>query len=125
MLLSQFLVFAFIKEHCHAGGLDALCHVYYLFKARHAQRYVFRADSREVECVQSHLRGRLSDGLRSDAADHLAWVHTGTVEPLFDFSEQSVETFLAESLMQDYLLRVQESPQVNSKQSSGVELCLL
>ena len=62
------------QVNLHAGGLDVFGHVDYFLQSGDTKRHVFGRHSGEMEGVERHLRGGLSDGLRTNGANHLAWV---------------------------------------------------
>jgi len=81
------------KEDSKRRSLWVLRYVDDLLETRHTQGYVLRGHPSEVEGVQGHLSGRLSNRLSSKGTYHLARGDHCQVEPRLYFSQQPVERF--------------------------------
>lgn len=113
-----------LQVDLHAGSLDVLGYVDDLLQARHTKRHVLGRHTGLMEGVQGHLGGWLSQRLRRDRTNHLAWVHDSLVEARLDLTYDPVEGLRTESLVDDHVLSAQKRPQVNLEEPGGVLLGL-
>mmetsp|Transcript_73527 Transcript_73527/g.209259 ORF Transcript_73527/g.209259 Transcript_73527/m.209259 type:complete len:277 (+) Transcript_73527:1336-2166(+) len=103
---------------------DLLGHVQNLVEPRHSESHVFGRHTGEVEGVEGHLGGRLSNRLRSLYAAHLARICMRGLEPGFDLSHHPVKRLTGETVLGEHRLTRERGAEENLHEKRAVALDL-